>query len=75
MPVYVLVCVGVRGRVDVDVVGAGAMLKFGSRSDVSNECRCTVRLLDDNEVIECDIKVGPAPTTATPPWHPEPNLT
>lgn len=33
------------------------MLKFSSKSDVNAECKCIVRLLDDSEVIECDIQV------------------
>ncbi|XP_057377452.1 FERM domain-containing protein 3-like [Daphnia carinata] len=32
------------------------MLKFSSKSDVNAECKCIVRLLDDSEVIECDIQ-------------------
>lgn len=33
------------------------MLKFSSKSDVNSDCKCIVRLLDDSEVIECDIQV------------------
>jgi len=33
------------------------MLKFNSKSDVNQECKCIIRLLDDVEVIECDIQV------------------
>ncbi|RWS31225.1 FERM domain-containing protein-like protein [Leptotrombidium deliense] len=30
------------------------MFKFGSKKDVSTEYKCTIRLLDDNEVLQCD---------------------
>lgn len=32
------------------------MLKFNSKSDVNQECKCIIRLLDDVEVIECEIQ-------------------
>ncbi|KAI1301950.1 FERM domain-containing protein 5 [Halotydeus destructor] len=30
------------------------MFKFGSKKDVNTEFKCTIRLLDDNEVLQCD---------------------
>ncbi|CAH0391943.1 unnamed protein product [Bemisia tabaci] len=32
------------------------MIKFGSRNDVNAVYKCTVRLLDDTEILECDFK-------------------
>lgn len=34
------------------------MLKFGSKKNLSNENKCTIRLLDDNEVVECEFQVS-----------------
>lgn len=33
------------------------MLKFGSRGDNSVVYKCTVRLLEDTEILECEFKV------------------
>lgn len=33
------------------------MLKFTSRGDVNAEYKCIIRLLDDAEVLECDVQV------------------
>ncbi|KAI5693078.1 hypothetical protein M8J75_007555 [Diaphorina citri] len=32
------------------------MLKFGSKHDVNSVIKCSVRLLDDSELVECDIQ-------------------
>lgn len=32
------------------------MLKFGSKNDVNAVIKCSVRLLDDSEIVECDIQ-------------------
>lgn len=34
------------------------MLRFGSRNDVNSSFKCTVRLLDDTEVIECEFQAN-----------------
>ena len=34
------------------------MLKFGSRGDNNVVFKCTVRLLDDTEILECEYKVN-----------------
>lgn len=34
------------------------MLKFGSRSDSNIVFKCTVRLLEDTEILECEYKVN-----------------
>ena len=34
------------------------MLKFGSKKNLHNENKCTIRLLDDNEVTECEFQVS-----------------
>lgn len=36
---------------------SGDMLKFTSRNDVNADYKCIVRLLDDSEVLECDVQV------------------
>lgn len=33
------------------------MLKFGSRGDSNMVYKCTVRLLEDTEILECEYKV------------------
>jgi len=33
------------------------MLKFGSKSDINVSYKCTVRLLEDTEVVECEFQV------------------
>ncbi|XP_075216636.1 FERM domain containing isoform X2 [Lycorma delicatula] len=33
------------------------MLKFGSKSDVNSTYKCTVRLLEDTEILECDFQI------------------
>ena len=33
------------------------MLKLGSKKDHSIDYKCTIRLLDDNEVLECEFQV------------------
>ena len=33
------------------------MLKFGSKKDLNIDYKCTIRLLDDNEVLECEFQV------------------
>lgn len=36
-----------------------AMFRFGSKKDLSSELiKCTIRLLDDNEVLECEFNVS-----------------
>ena len=37
---------------------SSAMLKFGSKSDVNVTYKCTVRLLEDTEIVECDFQVS-----------------
>uniref|UniRef100_A0A6A7GC00 Moesin/ezrin/radixin homolog 1 n=1 Tax=Hirondellea gigas TaxID=1518452 RepID=A0A6A7GC00_9CRUS len=32
------------------------MLKFGSKKNLNNENKCTIRLLDDSEVVECEFQ-------------------
>ena len=44
-------------HVCVYLIDKEAMLKFNSKSDVNQECKCIIRLLDDVEVIECEIQV------------------
>ncbi|KAF2354392.1 Protein of unknown function DUF4817 [Trinorchestia longiramus] len=34
----------------------GNMLKFGSKKNLSDENKCTIRLLDDGEVVQCDFQ-------------------
>lgn len=34
-----------------------SLFKFGSKKDVNSEYKCTIRLLDDNEALQCDFKV------------------
>ncbi|KAK3925349.1 FERM domain-containing protein 5 [Frankliniella fusca] len=34
------------------------MLRFGSRNDVNTTFKCTVRLLDDSEVLECEFQAN-----------------
>lgn len=34
------------------------MLKFGSRGDSNIVYKCTVRLLEDTEILECEYKVN-----------------
>jgi hypothetical protein len=33
------------------------MLKFGSKSDINVSYKCTVRLLEDTEVVQCEFEV------------------
>lgn len=33
------------------------MLKLGSKTDINASYKCTVRLLDDTEVLECEFQV------------------
>lgn len=33
------------------------MLKLGSKKDHGIDYKCTIRLLDDNEVLECEFQV------------------
>lgn len=34
------------------------MLKFGSKNDSNIVYKCTVRLLEDTEILECEYKVS-----------------
>lgn len=34
------------------------MLKFGSKGDSGVDLKCTVRLLEDTEILECEFKVN-----------------
>lgn len=34
------------------------MFRFGSKKDLNAEYKCAIRLLDDNEVLQCEFTVG-----------------
>lgn len=44
---------------------SNTLRRLGRKKDVITEYKCTIRLLDDNEVLQCTIQVSPSASSAS----------